>query len=59
MNRKISKERAKAVYDYLMTNGIVSPMTYNGFGPAKPLVPNDTPENKAKNWRIEIVIKSD
>jgi len=58
-NRKLSKDRAKVVYDYLKTNGIVSPMTYNGLGPAKPIAPNDTEENRAKNRRIEIVIKSD
>lgn len=59
VNRKLSKDRAKVVYDYLKANGIVSPMSYNGFGPAKPIAPNDTEENRAKNRRIEIVIKSD
>lgn len=58
-NRKLSKDRAKAVYDYLKAQGIVCPMNFKGMGPANPLVPNDTPENKLKNQRIEIVILKD
>jgi outer membrane protein OmpA-like peptidoglycan-associated protein len=55
-NRNISKERAKAVYEYLKKDGITNPMTYKGFGEIKPLFPNDTEENRAKNRRIEMVI---
>jgi len=31
-------------------------MTTEGFGPDKPLMPNDTPEGRAKNRRVEIVL---
>ena len=55
-NRAISKERAKAIYDYLKKDGITNAITYKGLGGAKPLAPNDTEENKAKNRRIEMVI---
>jgi OOP family OmpA-OmpF porin len=55
-NKKLSKERAKAVYDYLKAEGVVSPMTYRGFGGTKPIAPNDTDENIAKNRRIEFVV---
>ncbi|MGQ0827854.1 MAG: OmpA family protein [Bacteroidota bacterium] len=55
-NKKLSKERAKAVYDYLTTQGIISPMLYKGLGSLQPKVPNDTDENKAKNNRVEVVI---
>ncbi len=55
-NRKVSKDRAKAVYDYLLSQGVINPMTYKGFGPTQPIAPNDTEENKAKNRRVEFVI---
>jgi outer membrane protein OmpA-like peptidoglycan-associated protein len=55
-NIKLSKERAKAVYEYLKKDGITNPMTYKGFGEIKPIAPNDTDENRAKNRRIECVI---
>ncbi len=54
--KKLSKERAKAVYEYLSAHGIISPMTYKGFGSLQPIAPNDTDENKAKNNRVEILI---
>ena len=56
INRKLSKARAKAVYDYLLTQSVLNPITYKGFGPSQPLVPNDTEENKAKNRRVEFII---
>jgi len=55
-NKKLSKERAKAVYDYLKLQEVINPMTYRGVGAAEPLAPNDTDENKLKNSRVEIVI---
>jgi outer membrane protein OmpA-like peptidoglycan-associated protein len=55
-NKKISKERAKAVYDYLISQGVISPMTYKGFGQTQPIAPNDNDENRAKNNRIEVLI---
>jgi OmpA-OmpF porin, OOP family len=56
VNRKLSKDRAQAVYDYLKSQEVINPMTYKGMGPAQPIAPNDTEENRAKNRRIEIVI---
>lgn len=56
VNRKLSKARAKAVYDYLLAQSVINPMTYKGFGPSQPLAPNDTDENKAKNRRVEFII---
>ena len=55
-NRKLSKARAKAVYDYLQSQGVINPMTYKGFGPTQPIALNDTDENRAKNRRVEVVI---
>jgi OmpA-OmpF porin, OOP family len=55
-NKKLSKERAKAVYDYLLSESVINPMTYKGVGSLQPVAPNDTDENKAKNRRVEFVI---
>jgi len=52
----LSKDRAKAVYDYLTAQGIISPMLYKGMGSIQPIAPNDTDVNKAKNNRVEVVI---
>jgi len=54
LNMQLSKERALSVYNYLKKKGVVNPMTHEGFGSKDPIVPNDTPENRAKNRRVEI-----
>jgi outer membrane protein OmpA-like peptidoglycan-associated protein len=56
-NQKLSINRAKAVYHYLIEQGIDSNrLSYKGYGMDKPLAPNDTEENRAKNRRTEILI---
>jgi outer membrane protein OmpA-like peptidoglycan-associated protein len=53
-NVKLSLDRANAVKAWLVKKGIdEARMTTEGFGPDKPITLNDTPENKAKNRRIE------
>jgi len=55
-NIQLSKNRAKAVYSYLINKGIKAErMKYEGYGSALPLFANDSEENKAKNRRVEIV----
>lgn len=55
-NKKLSNERANAVMNHLTANGIdKSRVTAKGFGAEKPLVANDSEENKAKNRRVELV----
>jgi outer membrane protein OmpA-like peptidoglycan-associated protein len=55
-NMKLSKRRADAVKTWLVNKGIEpSRITTSGFGPDKPIVANDTPENKQKNRRIEFM----
>jgi outer membrane protein OmpA-like peptidoglycan-associated protein/Tol biopolymer transport system component len=58
LNETLSHNRAKAVYDFLIIEGKVAPerLTYKGYGDTKPKVPNDTPENKARNRRTEFSI---
>jgi outer membrane protein OmpA-like peptidoglycan-associated protein len=56
-NQKLSMERAKAVYHYLIANGIdFHRLSFKGYGKERPLAPNDTEENRAKNRRTEVLI---
>lgn len=53
-NLALSKRRAASVQRYLMGRGIPGARLSNtGHGAEKPLVPNDTPDNKTRNRRIE------
>jgi len=55
-NMKLSEDRAKAVRDFFESQGIASNrLTFVGKGPADPVAPNDTPDGRAKNRRVEIV----
>lgn len=53
-NQGLSDRRAQAVRDYLTRGGVdASILTASGYGETRPMVPNDTPENRARNRRIE------
>lgn len=58
LNITLSANRAKAVFDYLVANGHIAAdrLQYKGYADLKPKVPNDTPENKAKNRRTEFKV---
>jgi OOP family OmpA-OmpF porin len=57
-NRLLSLQRAWAVASYLVKAGIEEGrLSAVGFGDAKPLAPNDTEDNRAKNRRIEFNLK--
>lgn len=60
VNKTLSTNRAKAVYEYILQKGGVaaSRISYKGYADTKPKVPNDSPENKAKNRRTELKIIS-
>ncbi len=54
-NMKLSERRANAIYKYFTDKGIPSERIIAvGMGESKPLVPNDSDENLAKNRRIEL-----
>jgi outer membrane protein OmpA-like peptidoglycan-associated protein len=56
-NLLLSENRSKSVVDFLILNGIEKDrLTYKGYGETKPIAPNTTPEEKAKNRRIEFKI---
>jgi outer membrane protein OmpA-like peptidoglycan-associated protein len=57
LNMRLSMDRARSVYEFLMTQGISNGrMKYQGFGPENPVAPNDTEANRAKNRRVEVVL---
>ena len=58
-NQKLSLARAGSVLAYLMTKypGIDSTrFTVKGYGKSKPVVPNTSVENRAKNRRVEFTV---
>jgi outer membrane protein OmpA-like peptidoglycan-associated protein len=54
--KQLSKERAKAVYDFLKTKNIRARLIYKGLGASQPVAPNSSAAYKAQNRRVEIVI---
>jgi outer membrane protein OmpA-like peptidoglycan-associated protein len=56
-NRSLSLQRAIAVRDYLISQGIAaSTVDVEGLGPDQPVADNDTPAGRAANRRVEIVL---
>ena len=56
-NRRLSEQRADAVRDYLIQQGIGSDaITASGFGKSEPVASNDTPEGRQQNRRVELVV---
>lgn len=61
-NKKLSDDRAKSVYDYLIGKGVdAARLQFKGYGMEQPLVPlpedgKETKEAAAQNRRVEFVI---
>ena len=58
-NMALSTARAEAVRAYLLQKYPelqASQLTVKGYGPTKPIAPNNSPENMAKNRRVEFVV---
>jgi len=56
-NEQLASERAKAVADHLVKAGIdPSRIRAEGHGEHDPIAANDTPEGRASNRRVEIVV---
>jgi len=56
-NLDLSEKRAKAVYDYLVSNGGESErLSFKGYGQEKPIAANDSENNRQLNRRIEFRI---
>ena len=57
-NENLSFRRAESVKSWLVRHGIsASRLTARGKGPREPIAPNDSPEGRAKNRRIEFRVK--
>jgi outer membrane protein OmpA-like peptidoglycan-associated protein len=59
-NQKLSEQRAQSVEDYLVSNFKLDPgqFTVKGYGESKPLVPNTSAANMARNRRVEFVVQN-
>ena len=58
-NQRLSERRARAVADYLIKAGVPDARIQAvGFGDTKPVAANDTPENRARNRRIEFNVQA-
>ncbi|MFO7181801.1 MAG: OmpA family protein, partial [Pseudomonadota bacterium] len=58
-NQTLSQNRAQAVADALVRLGVdAGRVRAKGYGDTKPLVPNTTDENRARNNRVQIVIQN-
>lgn len=59
-NANLSNRRARSVTDYLVRAGVAADrLSSVGYGETRPVAPNDTAENRAKNRRIEFEVKAD
>jgi outer membrane protein OmpA-like peptidoglycan-associated protein len=55
-NATLAQRRAESVMKYLVSKGVpADQLTAKGFGPANPVAPNDTPEGRAKNRRVDFM----
>jgi len=56
-NLSLSQNRAKAVYSYLISQGVKAErLRFKGYGESKPLVANDSESHRQQNRRIELRI---
>lgn len=58
-NEKLSLDRAESVRRWLAANGGVpdNRMTTRGFGPARPVAPNNSAEGRQRNRRVEVRLR--
>ena len=57
-NQILSEQRARSVVDYLTSKGVsVSRIQSAGYGETRPVAPNNSEANRAKNRRIEFKVK--
>jgi outer membrane protein OmpA-like peptidoglycan-associated protein len=60
MNQKLSENRAGAVRDYLVQQGVVaSSVSATGFGNSSPVATNDNSAGRQENRRVELVVSGD
>jgi len=58
-NQPLSERRAQSVVDFLIKAGVPTErMKAVGYGSSRPVAPNDTSANRARNRRIEFTVKA-
>ena len=58
INQPLSERRASSVASYLMDHGVIRERLYvAGMSARNPIASNDTPQGKAQNRRVEILIR--
>ena len=56
-NQRLSDRRAESVQSFLTEQGIAAAsIVARGFGEARPVVTNDTPEGRQQNRRVELIV---
>ena len=59
-NQKLSENRAQAVRDYLVQQGISdNSIVSRGLGKTQPVATNDTPDGRQQNRRVELVLSGE
>jgi OOP family OmpA-OmpF porin len=57
-NQTLSLQRAQSVLDYLVKAGVnAEQLEPAGYGKTRPIAPNNSTESRAKNRRIEFVVR--
>ena len=56
LEHQLSKDRAKAVVDYLKSKGVKNLIGFKGLGSSQPVAPNDSEEYRTQNRRVEVVV---
>ena len=60
MNQKLSENRASAVRDYIVAQGVaIASVTAKGFGNTSPVASNDIASGRQENRRVELVVSGD
>jgi len=60
MNQKLSENRADAVRDYLVAQGVATlSVSATGFGEISPVASNDNASGRQENRRVELVVSGD
>jgi outer membrane protein OmpA-like peptidoglycan-associated protein len=59
-NLSLSRGRAESIRQYILkqTSYLPSRIIANGLGDSRPIFPNDSPENKARNRRVEFLLSA-
>jgi len=57
-NIELSIKRAEIIKEYFILNGIKNMINTHGFGDENPIEPNTTNENRLRNRRVEIYLKT-